>query len=309
MKCPKCGYLGFESGDRCRNCGYDFSLSASVPASIHPGAAGKLPEIDFALDPGPDEGRPPLDLERIIGAPEVDAAGDLPLFSPAQPDRGQRPAAVRRTGAVGAAAEDMPLITGPLRPRAPLGVRRATGEVPRARPRTAKPAAPQEETLFETPPVAVIGQTWESKATSTGGESPASPWRRAAAGLIDLTLLCTVDAIVVYLTLRLLGLTTSEMSSLPLLPLAGFFLLLNGGYFVAFTAVGGQSIGKMALGIKVIGQEENSVPVGRATVRTLAYIVSALPLGAGFLPGVISADRLALHDRLAHTRVVRPSQT
>jgi hypothetical protein len=36
-------------------------------------------------------------------------------------------------------------------------------------------------------------------------------------------------------------------------------------------------------------------------------LVSALPLGAGFLPAVISADRLALHDRLAHTRVVRPS--
>ena len=26
MKCPKCSYLGFETGDRCRNCGYDFSL-------------------------------------------------------------------------------------------------------------------------------------------------------------------------------------------------------------------------------------------------------------------------------------------
>ena len=24
MKCPKCGYLGFERVDRCRNCGYEF---------------------------------------------------------------------------------------------------------------------------------------------------------------------------------------------------------------------------------------------------------------------------------------------
>ena len=29
MKCPKCGYLGFEPVDRCRNCGYDFSLAAA----------------------------------------------------------------------------------------------------------------------------------------------------------------------------------------------------------------------------------------------------------------------------------------
>ena len=26
MKCPKCSYIGFETGDRCKNCGYDFSL-------------------------------------------------------------------------------------------------------------------------------------------------------------------------------------------------------------------------------------------------------------------------------------------
>src|SRR4030095_17115585 len=29
MKCPKCDYLGFETGDRCKNCGYDFSLLAA----------------------------------------------------------------------------------------------------------------------------------------------------------------------------------------------------------------------------------------------------------------------------------------
>ena len=86
-----------------------------------------------------------------------------------------------------------------------------------------------------------------------------------------------------------------------------FFLVLNGGYLVAFTAVGGQSIGKMALGIKVVSDEDLPVPFSRATLRTLAYAVSALPLGAGFLPGVLGADRLALHDRLTHTRVVRPS--
>jgi len=30
MKCPKCGYLGFERVERCRNCGYDFSLTSTV---------------------------------------------------------------------------------------------------------------------------------------------------------------------------------------------------------------------------------------------------------------------------------------
>jgi uncharacterized RDD family membrane protein YckC len=109
--------------------------------------------------------------------------------------------------------------------------------------------------------------------------------------------------------LRLLGLASGQILELPVIPLVAFLMMLNGGYFIAFTAVGGQSIGKMALGIRVIDQEEGTVPIGRATLRTFAYLVSALPLGAGFLPAVIGTDRLAFHDRLAHTRVVRPSSS
>ena len=270
MKCPKCGYLGFESGDRCRNCGYEFSLSV---ANSDP--------LDQPLDLGPDESRPPLDLDRVIGAPEQAQPEDLPLFG----------------------RDDAPLITGPLRPRAPLGVRRATPEIPRARARATKTPT-HEDMLFEPPRALEAAPSGHVRT-----EALAAPARRILAALVDVALLSALDALVLYFTLRLLGLTASQTAELPLLPLIAFMLLLNVGYFIAFTAVGGQSIGKMALGIKVISQEESVVPIGRATLRTLAYFVSALPLGAGFLPGVISADRLALHDRLAHTRVVRPSST
>ena len=297
MKCPKCGYLGFESGDRCRNCGYEFSLSVS-----------QSDPLDFALDTDPDQPRPPLDLDRIIGAPES-PADDLPLFSPPAAELGERPASARRAEAFGG-SDDAPLITTPSRPRAPLGVRRATPEVPRARPRATKPAGERGETLFETPPAAVLGHAYEpARYSDATGDALAAPSSRILAALVDIALLSALDAVVLYFTLRLLGLAAAQIFDLPLLPLLAFFLLLNGGYFIAFTAVGGQSIGKMAFGIKVISQEESGVPIGRATVRTLAYLISALPLGAGFLPGVMSADRLALHDRLAHTRVIRPSST
>ena len=137
--------------------------------------------------------------------------------------------------------------------------------------------------FFETPPV----RTPVARRPGTlAVEALAAPSRRIVAALVDLALLCALDALVLYFTLRLLGLGTAQLLDLPLLPLVAFLLLLNGGYFIAFTAVGGQSIGKMALGIKVISQEESTVPIGRATIRTLAYVVSALPLGAGFVPGV-----------------------
>jgi uncharacterized RDD family membrane protein YckC len=289
MKCPKCGYLGFEKSDRCRNCGYDFSFSEAFEQGPDTGMPAKPPSVDFALESEVEYPRR-LDLDRIIGAPDrLDAPLDLPLFG-------------------GRDTDDAPLISTPSRPRAPLGVRRPTTEVPRARTPMPKMAAQSEGMLFEMPPAAVIGRTFTpTHSTDATGDSLAAPSRRILAALVDVSLLCVLDAGVVYFTLRLLGLSMAEMLQLPVLPLSAFFLLLNGGYFIAFTAVGGQSIGKMAAGIKVITQEDSSVPIGRATVRTLAYLVSALPLGAGFLPGVMSADRLALHDRLAHTRVVRPS--
>jgi uncharacterized RDD family membrane protein YckC len=283
MKCPKCGYLAFEASERCRNCGYEFSLSAS---SSDDDASFDLPldrPLHEPLIPSPDSpanATPKrIDLDRIIG----DTPADLPLFAPRRGDADDRDV----------------MIPVPSRPRAPLAVRKPTPEIPRARITTRS----AENTLFETAPAAGLGHTTQP---APAGDEPAPASTRIAAALVDASLLFGLDSLVVYFTLRLLGLEASEMASLPIVPLAGFLMMLNGGYFVAFTAVGGQSIGKMALGIKVIGQQDDSVPIGRAVLRTLAYLVSALPLGAGFLPGMMG-DRLALHDRLAHTRVVRPS--
>jgi uncharacterized RDD family membrane protein YckC len=286
MKCPKCGYLGFETGDRCRNCGYDFSLSTSAATPL-----------DFTLDADPEPLRPALDLDRLIGGPEPAAPLDLPLF---------KADGHRRT----LSNSDTTLVTTPASPRAPLGVRRATPEIPRARPRVSKTPTARNDNLIVRPPIAVLTPRPDaSRELPVAAATVAAPTRRILAAVVDISLISIVDATVLYLTLRLCGLTTAEMFELPLLPLGAFFVLLNGGYFVAFTTVGGQSIGKMAAGIKVIGEEDDSVPIGRATVRTLAYLISALPLGAGFLAGMVGDDHLTLHDRLAHTRVVRPSQT
>jgi uncharacterized RDD family membrane protein YckC len=65
VKCPKCGFLGFESGDRCKNCGYDFSLVAGAYG------APAAPHARHAAETGPDD----LPLFR----------GDLPLPPPRAP--------------------------------------------------------------------------------------------------------------------------------------------------------------------------------------------------------------------------------
>ena len=122
-------------------------------------------------------------------------------------------------------------------------------------------------------------------------------------------MLGTIDLAVLYLTLRLCDLEFSQASALPFAPFLAFLALINGLYATAFTAAGGQSIGKMAAGTRVVNADESAwtdrVPLGQAVVRTAGYAASALPAGMGFLPALFDPAGRAVHDRIAHTRVVK----
>jgi len=127
---------------------------------------------------------------------------------------------------------------------------------------------------------------------------------RLAAAVIDHALLLAIDLVVVYFTLRMAGLSTSDWRMLPMAPLLAFLLLLKLAYFCAFTAVGGQTLGKMAMSIRVV--TDSGIPVGGACAlkRTIAGAISTVALGLGFVPALVGSDRRALHDRVAQTRVI-----
>jgi len=292
MKCPKCGYIGFEAADRCKNCGYEFSLSAAPP-----GPAPDLPMTsagddggplrDLSLGPAVDRARKtaPLDLDRVIGAPDPPA--DLPLF------------ATDGTG------EDLPpLVTPAPTPRRPLSVRRPTPDPARLRPRQRDESRDRIAAPTLPLPSDVAPAIAHARPGTAVAGSDAPPMLRVAAALIDLVILGLIDALTVYFTARLCGLTLREWRVLPLLPLGAFFLLLNGGYLTLFTAAGGQTIGKMAFGLKVVGYDRAPVPVALSLLRAVGCLASTLCLGVGLVPAFMGG-RLALHDRLADTRVVR----
>src|SRR5262245_5410121 len=79
MKCPKCSYLGLDDLERCRNCGYEFSLSE---------AAADPPDLVIRSNAGPGEPMPPLPL--FARGPD-----DEPLITRPSPPRA--PLAVRRS--------------------------------------------------------------------------------------------------------------------------------------------------------------------------------------------------------------------
>jgi len=131
---------------------------------------------------------------------------------------------------------------------------------------------------------------------------------RLLGAAIDALIIGGIDAAVLYFTLQLCGLTFAEVRALPIVPMAAFLLLLNGGYLTMFTAAGGQTIGKMLAGTRVVpaapADGPQRVPFGAAVVRAAACFVSLVPAGAGFFMAIARSDGRALHDAIADTRVV-----
>jgi uncharacterized RDD family membrane protein YckC len=274
MKCPKCQYFSFDNGERCRNCGYDFSLVADVP----------VPEADLPIQDG-TEALGPL--------------SDFSLFTPDSRD------------------PDAPLVTPGAAPRAPLAVRRTAPAAPRpkARREPGRVDSNREPRLaLDTAEMAMVPEPAPLPTVDTSPSDPvlviAPAGARLLGGLIDLALVGGIDFLVVYFTLKICDLTFAQVLTLPMAPLLSFLALLNGGYFSTFVAAGGQTIGKMAAGIRVIPADPGAprserVSFGQAVVRAGGYLVSALPAGIGFLPAFFGHERRALHDRLADTRVVK----
>jgi uncharacterized RDD family membrane protein YckC len=300
MKCPKCGYLGFEDVDRCRNCGYEFSLiwppaEPELPIRSQGGTPTALDDLPLA---GSTSAAPALDTKAEVLPEALEwATGDagipdLPLFDATSGD-------------------DEPLISKASAPRPPLAVRRATPEVPRLRDDTSR--APLFE--FETDgarrrippgvPAALHHAAESSSAVHDDANLPAGWIARSMALLIDLVIFAAIDSLVVYFTMQICGLRLADLSILPKGPLTAFLIVQNGGYLVTFT-LGGQTLGKMAMGIRVVPTSTSGpLDLGRSILRTIIWITLAVPAGLGFLTALFSHDRRGLHDRCAGTRVVR----
>lgn len=65
------------------------------------------------------------------------------------------------------------------------------------------------------------------------------------------------------------------------------------------------TIGKMICKIRVVDLQGRRIGFGKATGRYLAKILSALPLGLGFLAAAFSQTKQAWHDKLSGCLVIR----
>jgi uncharacterized RDD family membrane protein YckC len=348
MRCPKCHYLSFDPEPRCRNCGYGFSLEESdLPMREAEQEDAPLADLrlhDASVEPAREDwrGQPARQKSVAVSSVAVEPQPQPELVAASVPQEGfqartapaPRPSSTATTElplfVKGLAAAEMqegrtsdePLVKVPAAPRAPLSVRRRTAEPGAARPRhtassTAKLGPLDRDLLEDLQRIEKIERSEavpETRAATSQG-APASDYvpgagKRLAAAGVDAVLMAALSAGVVWITMRWSDLSVDRiMIASVLLPTLGFVLLMVLGYLLMFTAAGGQTIGKMVLGLRVVGEDADTgagqaLTTSQAVYRSVLMIPSVLMLGAGFVPALFGDER-AVHDRLAHTRVVR----
>ncbi len=131
-------------------------------------------------------------------------------------------------------------------------------------------------------------------------------WKRYAAYFIDYILL-TVVTLPLSMIINLTGAGSGNESVQVALTLVVMLLsmVISIGYYAGFHASrGGATLGKMAVGIKVVRGNGERISFLRAFCRYLATIVSSLILMIGFIMAAFTERKQALHDMMCDTLVV-----
>lgn len=123
---------------------------------------------------------------------------------------------------------------------------------------------------------------------------PAGFWIRFAAMFLDGIIIGTVYAII-----------TAAMFAIEMYSLAMILGSIWGlGYHIYFPSSNMMATpGKAVLGLKITDESGNRIGVGKAILRYIGYIISALTLYIGFIIIGFTENKRGLHDMVASTRV------
>jgi uncharacterized RDD family membrane protein YckC len=131
--------------------------------------------------------------------------------------------------------------------------------------------------------------------------------RRLAATIIDGIILF-VATFLLTLAVGLIGVFTNLYTTRVPIPvnalIAIFGLVLSLLYYVVAWSKSGQTIAKSVLGIKVVGADGQPLSLGKAFLRYVGYIISAVLLSLGFLWIAFDKKRQGWHDKIASSYAI-----
>jgi len=133
---------------------------------------------------------------------------------------------------------------------------------------------------------------------------PAGFWIRAVAALLDFVVFALVKVSLGVLAVRVWRTELDGPLGVQGLVTA-CTMLFTALYVIVLHALEGQTLGKLIVGVRVVGLDGTPPALGASVLRFLAYAASGLPFGLGFVMAGLRTDRRALHDLLAGTRVER----
>jgi len=133
-------------------------------------------------------------------------------------------------------------------------------------------------------------------------------WRRLWACLLDGIVLGFASMLVYGAGIGIVRYIAPEIEDPVkelLIPLLVANTLIKAFYFIYFHALTGQTVGKLALGLKVVNRDGGAIGFGRATVRYCGSFISLLFAGLGFAWIAFDSRKQGWHDKMAGSFVVR----
>jgi uncharacterized RDD family membrane protein YckC len=135
-------------------------------------------------------------------------------------------------------------------------------------------------------------------------------WSRVAAYLID--------AVIILVTMTILtptwGLDIPPFEEITADPVAAFLTLrqffpllavISGLYLVSFWVVRGQTLGKIALNIKLVGRDGECLTIGAAILRFIGYVIAPFTFFFVFIWIFFDRQNQGIHDKFADSYVVK----
>jgi uncharacterized RDD family membrane protein YckC len=144
---------------------------------------------------------------------------------------------------------------------------------------------------------------WEAQAAGAAQVAYGGFWIRLVAYIIDAILL----TLVVGGLGAILGFNLMETDLERQEPLFNLLSFVIGWLYFALmeSSERGATVGKMALGLRVVTSNGQRLSFMNATGRYFAKIISAIILGIGFLMIAFTDKKRGLHDMIASTLVIK----
>jgi uncharacterized RDD family membrane protein YckC len=138
-------------------------------------------------------------------------------------------------------------------------------------------------------------------------------WIRFLARLIDWLILIVVNsAITMPLGLGGLSILSGSHDMFDLASMLALFglaamirLTVSAAYEILLTWKKGATLGKLALGLKVVRPDGSGITLGRSVARFFSTWISGFIFCIGYIIAAFDDEKRSLHDRICETRVIR----